>query len=309
MKIELDTIRNFHKDKPCVVACHGPSLNFSTDRIEKLQREERLLRFSVNEWYSFFTEKPDYWVVSNGEFTIKNSIIENHIWNSRGYPKNVFNKYNVPLLYNATADLTKFDFIEKHLKCDYLPYDTKHFKKHKCSQILKNFKHHYDNHKNLDYRDYGNNSQMWSRPNTHGVHPMVAQVHGHIAPAWRSHGDCCNHFINKTLQEHLQEISGHSKHAGPGQTVGMFAIMLAIYMGCNPIYITGMDLDYSVGYANTDVNLPINFPNVGHWKHVFRDFILDDMKIIKESAEKLDIKIINLDRSSWHDVFVKGELP
>jgi len=33
------------------------------------------------------------------------------------------------------------------------------------------------------------------------------------------------------------------------------------------------------------------------------------MKIIKESAEKLDIEIINLDRSSWHDVFVKGELP
>ena len=62
-------------------------------------------------------------------------------------------------------------------------------------------------------------------------------------------------------------------------------------------------------YRNGDLNLPINFPNIGHWKYVFRDFLLDDMRILKESAELLDIKIINLDKNSWHNVFEKGNLP
>ena len=309
MRLEFDQILNIHKGKPCVVACHGPSLNKHKKQIENLHKNGKIIRFSVNEWYSFFDQKPDYWVVSNGEFTIKNSIVENELWRSRKYPKDVFNKYNVPLLYNATADLTTFEFIEKQLKCDYLPYDAKHFRKHQCMRILKNFKDYYDSHKNLDYTGYGNNIQMWQRPNVEGVHPVVAQVHGHIAPAWRPNNKCCEHFVDKTLQEYIQDISGHTKHAGPGQTVGMFAIMLAAYMGCNPVYITGMDLDYSAGYADTNANLPINFPNVGHWKHVFREFILDDMRILKESAESLGIKIINLDKNSWHDVFVKGDLP
>ena len=297
MKLLYKDIINKHKNKPCVVACHGPSLNGTKEQIENLQKDKALLRFSVNEWYSFFGLKPDYWVVSNGEFTIKNSIVENELWRSREYPKDIFNKYNIPLLYNATADLTPFEFIEEQLKCDYLPYDTKHFKGHECMQILKNFKSYYDSHKNLDYTGYGNNKQMWQRPNIDGVHPATAQVHGHIASAWRSNNKCC------------EEVSGHDRHTGPGQTVGMFAIMFAMYMGCNPVYITGMDLDYSIGYADTNANLPINFPNVGHWKHVFRDFILDDMAILKESAENLGIKIINLDKNSWHNVFVKGDLP
>ena len=309
MKLLYKDIIDKQKNKPCVVACHGPSLNGTKEQIENLQKDKALLRFSVNEWYSFFGLKPDYWVVSNGEFTIKNSIVENELWRSREYPKDVFNKYKIPLLYNATADLTPFEFIEKQLKCDYLPYDTKHFKGHECMQILKNFKSYYDSHKNLDYMGYGNNKQMWQRPNVDGVHPATAQVHGHIASAWRPNNKCCEHFVGKTLQELVQEISGHDRHAGPGQTVGMFAIMLAIYMGCDPVYVTGMDLDYSIGYADTNANLPINFPNVGHWKHVFRDFILDDMTILKESAENLGIKIINLDKNSWHNVFVKGDLP
>ena len=93
MRLEFDQILNIHKGKPCVVACHGPSLNTHKKQIENLQKNGKILRFSVNEWYSFFDQKPDYWVVSNGEFTIKNSIVENELWRSRKYPKDVFNKY------------------------------------------------------------------------------------------------------------------------------------------------------------------------------------------------------------------------
>ncbi len=309
MRIAYKDIIGKHRDVPCVIACHGPSLDMFKGRIESLQKDKSLLRFSVNEWYSFFDLKPDYWVVSNGEFTIKNSIVESELWRSRKYPRDVFNKYKIPLLYNATADLTSFEFIEKYLKCDYFPYDTKHFKGHKCMQILKNFKNHYDNHKNLNYEGYGHNTQMWQRPNIDGVHPLVAQIHGHIAPSWRPNNKCCEHFVGETIQEIVQDISGHGKHAGPGQTVGIVAIMLAMCMGCNPIYLAGMDLDYSMGYASSEADLPINFPNIGHWKHVFREFILDDMIILKESAENLGIEIINLDKNSWHNVFIKGDLP
>ena len=308
MKAIYKDIVNKHKNRPCVVACHGPSLDQQKNKIEYLQSQNKILRISINEWYNFFSERPDYWVVSNGEFSIQNSMTRNKIWDERGYVYNTFNEFGVPLLYNATADLTSFDFIEKNLKCDYLPYDTKHFKGDSCLQILKNFKNHYDNHKNLNYFYYGSNKQMWQRPNVEGVHPIVAQIHGHIASAWRNDA-CCHHFINKTAQEHLQDITGHPRHMGPGQTVGLFALLFAVMMGCTPIYITGMDLDYSIGYAKGDLNLPINFPNIGHWKYVFRDFLLDDMRILKESAELLDIKIINLDKNSWHNVFEKGNLP
>ena len=87
--------------------------------------------------------------------------------------------------------------------------------------------------------------------------------------------------------------------------------MFAVLMGCNPIYITGMDLDYQVGYAKNDKSstyIP-NIGNVGHWKHVYKKFLLDDMKILRESAELLGTKIINLNKDAWYDVFEFGTLP
>ena len=96
----------------------------------------------------------------------------------------------------------------------------------------------------------------------------------------------------------------------PGHTVGMFAIMFAVLMKCNPIYVTGMDLDYAAGYANAEYknyHAP-NVGNIGHWKVAYRDFLLDDMMILRKSAERLGIKIINLDNRSWHKVFEHGEL-
>ena len=144
MKLEFDDIIDKHKKEPCVVTLHGPSLNLHKEKIETLQREKKILRISVNEWYDFFDERPDYWIVSNGEFTIDASINGSPIWDWRGYPRDVFNKYDIPLLYNVTADLTGDEVIENSLKCDYLPYDTRHFHGHTCLQVLKNFKNYYD---------------------------------------------------------------------------------------------------------------------------------------------------------------------
>jgi len=309
MKISYDNIVNRHVNIPCVVALHGPSLNFHKEKIETLQREKKVLRISVNEWYDFFDEKPDYWIVSNGEFTIDASINGSPVWDWRGYPRDVFNKYDIPLLYNATADLTSDDVIKNNLKCDYLPYDTRHFLGHTCMQIFKNFKNYYEEDGNLDFKFYGNNSKMWDRPDIEGLDDWMKNLHGRIGGGWDLHGKCCHHAGPITLQEKFQEISGHMQHPGPGHTVGLFSIMFAVIMGCNPIYVAGLDLDCSAGHATgANERASYNSGHMGHWKKIFRDFLLDDMRIIKESAEMLGIEIINLNKDSWHDVFIKEKL-
>mgnify|MGYP003112033635 FL=1 len=310
MKLTYKDIISKHKNIPAVVALHGPSLNNDKDRIQQLQKESKILRFSVNEWYDFFSERPDYWVVSNGEFTIKSSINNDALWRSRDYPEDVFNKYNIPLLYNRTADHTSDEFIEKHLHCDYLQYDGKHFKNRDCKEILLSFKKHYEKNKNLEFYEYGNNCHMWKKPDVSRFPGWMKKIHGRIGNGWDIKGNCCGYKLDITIQEKLQEISKHSQHACPGQTVGLHAVMFAIIMGCNPIYITGLDLDYSAGYANTakDHNQFIHPGNVGHWKYAYKDFLLDDMRIIRESAELLGIKIVNLNKNSWYNTFTKGDL-
>jgi hypothetical protein len=310
MKLEYKDIIDKHKGKPCVVALHGPSLSPHVDKIQALQREDKIIRISVNEWFDFFEEKPDYWVISNSELNIRDSVLNENIWKSRGYPADVFNVQGVPLLYNRTADLTDPDFVDKNLKCDYLPFDNRHFKGHKCLDILKNFKKYHDENKNLDFKMYGNNAQMWQLPDTRNVNPHCAQVHGVVAGGWSRFGKCCHLMQETTIQEKLQEITGHSQHMGVGQTVGLFCVMFAVIMGCNPIYVTGLDLDYTLGYAE-GADKPYYVPNpgnVGHWRHVFQDFLTDDMRILRESAEIKNIEIINLNKNAWYDVFKKGDL-
>ena len=309
MKLSFDNIIGSHKGTPAVVALHGPSLDLHVEKIEHLQKEDKILRLSVNEWYDHFSEKPDYWVISNSEFTIESSINENGLWASRRYPKDVFNKFKVPVLYNRTADFTPQDLIDRHLKCDYLPYDTRHFKGHSCLQILKNFKQHYAKTKNLDYLYYGNNSQMWQKPDIVDMSPLMNHLYGRIGGGWDIHEKCCNNRLSPTPQEILQKISGHQKHMGPAQTVGIIALIFAVLMGCNPIFVGGLDLDCSLGHAkNSNPRTGYNQGHIGHWKKIFRYFLIDDMKILKESAEMMGINIINLNKNSWHDVFSKDNL-
>jgi len=310
MSYSFEHILNKHKGEVCIVALHGSSLDPHKEQIEDLQKENKAIRISTNEWFNYFSEKPDYWIVSNGEFTIKASIDRDHIWDSRGYPHNVFNEQDVFLIYNKTADLTNPEFIKENLKCDYHAFDSKHFKGHSCKQILNNFRDHYTKNKNLNYCDYGKNPQMWQKPNVAGFPPWFQQIHGKIAQAWDPQEKCCANMGEITFQEKLQGISGHSRHMGPGQTVGLMAIAYAVMMGCSKIYVAGLDLDYSLGYAgsiNGTKDIP-NIGNIGHWKYVFKDFLLDDMRILNESAELLGTKIINLNKEAWYNEFEKGDL-
>ncbi len=315
MKLTLDDIVDKHKGETCVISLHGPSLAPYIDKIQDLQKLNKITRLSVNEWFDYFEEKPDYWVVSNTEFNIRDSILNENVWKIREYPIDVFNTYKIPLIYNRAADLTDPTFVDENLDFDYLPYDNKHFKGHGCIEILKNFKKHYEENKNLDFEFYGNNKQMWQLPDTknENVNQWCAQVHAGLAGGWSKTGHCC-HLRNDelTLQEKLQEYSGHDRHCGVGQTVGLFCVAIAILMGFKKIYIVGLDLDYSLGYADgypEDKNYYVpNVAQVGHWKYVYKDFLLDDMKILRESAALKGAEIINLNKEAWYDEFTKGDL-
>ena len=290
-----------------MIALHGPSIDDHIDKIEQLQKEDQIIRFSVNEWYDHFSVKPDYWVVSNGEFTIQGSLTGSPIWTMRNYPPDVFNKYKIPLFYNLTADSTPLDMIEKSLNCDYLLYDTKHFKNHTCLQILKNFKDYHMRNKDLEFDFYGNNAQMWKKPKISGFPDWMKQLHGKIGSSWHIKGACCKNIISPTIQERLMEFTGYDQHAGPGQTVGLVCVMFAILMGCNPIYIGGLDLDCTLGYAKgANPRTTLNEGHMGHWKKIYREFLIDDMRILNESAKLIGTSIINLNKNSWHNEFAKG---
>ena len=67
MKIEIKDILDKHKNTPCAITAHGPSLNLSKQKIVNLQQSKQLLRFSVNNWWDYFTTAPDYWILSSSE--------------------------------------------------------------------------------------------------------------------------------------------------------------------------------------------------------------------------------------------------
>lgn len=311
MKLNLEDIINKHKNTPCIVALHGPSLNPFIEQIEQLQQNKDYMRISVNEWYDFFSIKPNYWVVSNTEFTIRNSMVPNHAWDEYfQWPKNIFNEMNIPLIFNETADLTETKFIEDYLKCDYLPYDAKHFKNRDCKSILKSFRSHYEENKNFNFMMYGNNDEMWKPLSLNGArcHPSYAK----FASAWSRDNKCCHKIDNSrlTIQEQLQLSTGNDRHMGPGVSVAFHALAAAVLMGCNPIYVAGLNLEMEKGYAKTRTNSKqvINQSAMGHWTKVFNSVIKSDLEILRQSAENLGIDVINLNKESWFDTLKIGNL-
>ena len=86
----------------------------------------------------------------------------------------------------------------------------------------------------------------------------------------------------------------------------LHSIALAILLGCNPVHVIGMDLDYKLGYATNTGGL-IQKIHMGDLED-YRDKILSDLKNIRESAQKIGVRIINLNRRSSFDVLETGEL-
>jgi hypothetical protein len=114
---------------------------------------------------------------------------------------------------------------------------------------------------------------------------------------------CCSNIQpgRLTIQEYLQKMSGHNEHYRDAGTVGIHMIALAVILGCNPIYVSGIDMDYKTGYVNG--SKVVKHDDIGKYQSSFNA----QVKIIVESAEKLGIDIINLNHKSPFDSMKKGE--
>jgi|TARA_R110000851_G_scaffold332336_1_gene508148 hypothetical protein len=285
-KLKLADIIDKHKGTAAVICGHGPSLNEDKERIEELQNNNEIIRFSVNNWYDYFKIAPDYWVISNSQFSFP-------------VMHEIMNKYKSPVLYSTDGDFSSDEYIQSILQCDYLPYDQRHFKGHNCVKILKSFKDYQVKNKNFDYKEYGNNSAMWHPP-------RIGYPDGWAG--FDLHGRCCK-MIDRTqltIQEELQKQTGLDRHYSTGDTVALHAIAFAILMGCSPIYLSGVDLSYRLGYARKDIALHQDHFTL--WEDNHKNLI-SDLTILLDSANNKDIKIMNLNKQTWFDLFPISELP
>lgn len=172
---------------------------------------------------------------------------------------NAYQRYNARLtttfLYTDCLDITPPDIVDRLLTCNYIGYDQRHFNNKHCT---------------------------WGK-----------------LPGGRAW--CCTGIIPDRLciQEHLQQFTSYTKRYGSGDTVGVHMLATAIMLGLNPIYITGIDLDYRQGYVNNTIptaaeRIKWGMSSINH-NDIQRNRILQDFEIIKQSAEKIGVKIYCMD--------------
>lgn len=115
------------------------------------------------------------------------------------------------------------------------------------------------------------------------------------------HRTCCDHFEEGrlTIQEELMNHTGHNEHYSPGDTVGLHMISSAILMGCNPVYILGMDLNYRTGYPKSLPNVNceglsegvLSLPD-GRTFDDCQDRLKKDLDIIMKSASMAGVSVV-----------------
>ncbi len=200
-------------------------------------------------------------------------VICNHIYSiSRNYED--MNKYKTTIIYADTQELTNRKRIDDILKVDYLPYDFRHIGCNPCSPYPK-----------------------WRYFWEHEHHfPDEAKT-------------CCDHFISGrlTLQEELQKLSGHKEMCSIGITLNK-QLQFSILLGCNPIYLAGFNLDYSVGYSTLIKPTRLETDTTSWKEPEMQNTYHNDFRIMNESAKLLGIKIINLNKNLRYDEFEKGDL-
>jgi len=116
---------------------------------------------------------------------------------------------------------------------------------------------------------------------------------------------CCSGIIQGRLciQEEFQVYTGGEKY-GPGDTVGVHMVAMSVMLGHNPIYVTGIDLDYTDGYVNNKVDDPdinmdyriqIGLSSINR-SPIMVDRIIQDLKTIRDSAARIGTNIYALDK-------------
>jgi len=103
----------------------------------------------------------------------------------------------------------------------------------------------------------------------------------------------CRNLISDrlTIQEHLQSYTKHNERYSPSDTVATHMLAMAILMGFSKIYIAGCDLDYTKGYVDGVTTNRDTF-------NPYLKNILNDFRIINDSANNIGTKIYNLSEIS-----------
>lgn len=122
-------------------------------------------------------------------------------------------------------------------------------------------------------------------------------------PIYDQHFKCCTNVAHLmphrlTVQEELQKYCSYHTHYGTASTVALHMLAFSILMGCKKIYLSGIDLNYKLGYFDRKTYNPDSFIP-------WLDQILDDFKIINESSKQIGVEIINLSSiSPLKDIFI-----
>lgn len=111
-----------------------------------------------------------------------------------------------------------------------------------------------------------------------------------------------------TIQDQIQAFTGSEENFGIGCNVSVYMLCCAILMGCNPIYLGGVNLDYQGGYADhkrIDLSIDKSLDKFkAGWEGRFDPFKEDFVKqtsIILNSAKKIGIDIYNTNETAWYD--------
>ena len=195
-----------------------------------------------------------------------------------------FNKWTggeIPLLNCDTTERTSLETAKKVLDCPYLPYDNRHFNGRTCSE-------------NYDIVE-------WFTPMNKTFFP-----------------DCCNRRGRLTIQEEFQKYTKYSELMSASSfTATVYMINFAVIMGCNPVYINGMELDYfgedGIYAELTKGNdwrktFPDFSPGPDSWKGWRRDWMMRDFNIINESTKNIGVETLNLNHNTWYGIFENGSL-
>ena len=122
-------------------------------------------------------------------------------------------------------------------------------------------------------------------------------------------GGCCRFRIPNTLtlaQEVMKYTKGNELYSkGSVGTSVVHALAIAIIMECSPIYITGVHLDYGLGYAGKrKLNIP---PVIAMTPYI--DQVINNFKILKESALNIGVEIFVIGDNPSFNVFENREIP
>ncbi len=280
MKLEFSDILNRESGKTGFVLGLGPSLRAHLPMLKQAEKDKsKNAIISCNNIDLMTDIDFDYWMLAqpaeeSNPFCIKNG------WRRYNARKNTL------FMYTDCLDLTPRSTVADLLTCDYIGYDQRHYNNEPCG---------------------------WGTlPGGHHT-CCAAMVPGRLN---------IQEEFKKYIDTHIPPLSpGENQGAalslpkgeayGCGDTVGVHMVALAVMLGLNPIYITGIDLDYTQGYVNNDVDIAqfrtqLGMSNMNHVPAII-ERILADYRLINDCAKRIRTKIYCLDKGlKISDIFEYG---